>query len=143
MSDSKRQYIPPRVIRQPAEAEYLAFLKNASKSDPGPLSSNWEPNPDYVTIVDYDRRYIEVSTDFCKLVGYDREELLGTRYDELTASNTNNIEIVFSLFAKLGYMHGLWMLVSRQGTRILVRYESWIRSDELIEAHMEVLGAGY
>ena len=138
----RRQYIPPTVIRQPAEAKYLAFLKNESQPE-RLLSKSKGPNPEYVTVVDYDRRYIEVSTDFCKLVGYDREELLGKKYDDLTAPNTNNIEIVFSLFAKLGYMHGLWMLVSRQGTRILVRYECWIRSDDLIEAHMEVLGAGY
>src|SRR5882757_5415469 len=142
MSDNRRHYIPPKVIRQPAETAYLAFLKSRDKSD-SLLSPNWGAHPEYVTVVDQNRRYIEVSTDFCKLVGYDREELLGKKYDDLTASNTNNIETVFSMFAKLGYMHGLWMLVSRQGTRILVRYECWIRSDDLIEAHMEVLGAGY
>jgi PAS domain S-box-containing protein len=144
MSDSKRHYIPPKVIRQPADAAYLAFLKNETKAGLGEkLSSNWISHQEYVTVVDQERKYIEVSDEFCKLVGYSRDELLGKRYDEVTASNTNNIETVFSLFARLGYMHGLWMLVSREGTRILVRYESWIRPDDLIEAHMEVLGAGY
>ncbi len=40
-------------------------------------------------------------------VGYQREELLGMRYDDLTAPNTNNIPTVFRLFAKFGYMHGM------------------------------------
>jgi len=37
----------------------------------------------------------------------------------------------------------MWMLVTREGTRILVRYESWLRPDSYIEGHMEVVGAGY
>ena len=147
MSDSKRRYIPPKVIRQPADTEYLAFLKNEKKSHAeagvGKLSLSWDSHHQYVTVVDRNRRYIEVSDDFCKLVGYHRDELLKKKYDDLTASSTNNVETVYSLFEKLGYMHGLWMLVSRGGTRILIRYESWLRSDDLIEAHMEVLGAGY
>jgi PAS domain S-box-containing protein len=147
MSDRKRHYIPPKVIRQPADAQYLAFLKNENKTHPealgGKLSSHWNRHRQYVTVVDHERRYIEVSDDFCKLVGYDRDELLAKKYDDLTAANTNSVEAVYGLFEKLGYMHGLWMLVSREGTRILVRYESWIRSDDLIEGHMEVLGAGY
>lgn len=142
MTENKRHYIPPKVIRQPAETAYLDFLKHENKTD-RLISSNWGSNPEYVTIVDFDRRYIEVSTDFCKLLGYERDELLGKKYDAVTAPSTNNIETVFTLFEKLGYMHGLWMLISRQGTRILVRYECWIRPDNLIEGHMEVVGAGY
>ena len=87
--------------------------------------------------------YGEVSDSFCQLVGYKREELLCKRYDELTAPNTNDIPCVNRMLVRLGYMHGLWMLMSREGTRILVRYEAWLRSDSLIESHMEVVGAGY
>jgi PAS domain S-box-containing protein len=94
-------------------------------------------------VVDNDRNFVEVSDDFCQLVGYEREELLGRPYDELTAPNSIDIQKVFRLFARLGYKHGLWMLVSRGGMRIVVRYESWLRRDSLIEGHMELLGAGY
>lgn len=143
---SDRRYVPPKFVRQPAEAEYLAFLKAENKVDPerstGKLSSEWS-GQEFVTVVDRGRRYVEVSDSFCKLVGYDRDELLQKKYDDVTASNTSNIETILSLFEKLGYMHGLWMLVSREGTRILVRYESWLRPDDLIEGHMEVVGAGY
>jgi len=98
---------------------------------------------DYVTVVDLDRRYVQVSDEFCKLVGFEREELIGTRYDDLSAPETNDILTVFNLFCQLEYMHGLWMLVARSGTRILVRYESWLRSDMLIEGHMHLVGADF
>jgi PAS domain S-box-containing protein len=94
---------------------------------------------DYRTVIDMDRRYVYVSDDFCKLVGYSREELIGTRYDDLSAPNTNDLRTVFNLFCQLEYMHGLWMLVARGGNRILVRYESWLRPDLLIEAHMQLV----
>jgi PAS domain S-box-containing protein len=94
---------------------------------------------DYTTVVDGDRRYVEVSDSFCQFVGYSRDELIGKRYDDLTASCTNDIPTVFRLFITLGYMHGLWMLVDRSGTLILVRYESWVRSDCYIQSKMELV----
>jgi len=94
---------------------------------------------DYTTVVDGDRRYVEVSDSFCELVGYRREELIGKRFDDLTAPGTNDIPNVFQLFVSLGYMHGLWMLVNRTGTRILVRYEAWVRPDCYIQGKMELV----
>jgi PAS domain S-box-containing protein len=97
---------------------------------------------DYRTLIDLDRRYVYVSDEFCKLVGYSREELIGTRYDDVSAPETNDLRTVFNLFCQLEYMHGLWMLLARGGNRILVRYESWLRPDLLIEAHMQLVPAG-
>jgi hypothetical protein len=39
-------------------------------------------------------------------------------------------------------MHGLWLFVSREGKRILVRYESWRRPDAKSEGHRELVEAG-
>jgi PAS domain S-box-containing protein len=146
MPGGKLPYVASEVFRHPREAEDLARIESEvgtlRMELSGRLCSNWNLNPEYTTVVGPDREYIEVSTEFCKLVGYDREELIGKKYDELTAPNTNDIQAVLRLFIKLGYMHGLWMLISRRGTRILVRYESWVRSDSLIESRMEVLGTG-
>src|SRR5579862_5357906 len=94
---------------------------------------------DYRTLIDLDRRYVYVSDEFCKLVGYTREELIGKRYDDVSAPDTNDLRTVFNLFCQLEYMHGLWMLLARSGRRILVRYESWLRPDRLIEAHMQLV----
>ncbi len=142
---SKRKpYARPSFIRYESEAEYPARTRRIVRSLRQELEApQFEVKPRYVTVVDSDRRYVEVSDSFCQLVGYQREELVGMRSDDLTAPNTNDIPTVFGLFQKLGYMHGLWMLVGREGTRILVRYEAWLRPDSYIEGHMEVVGAGY
>ena len=142
---SKRKpYAPPSVLSYESETEYPGWTRRIVKTLRQELEAlQFEVEPQYVTVVDSDRKYVEVSDSFCQLLGYQREELVGKRYDDLTAPNTNDIPTVFGLFQKLGYMHGLWLLVNREGTRILVRYESWLRPDSYIEGHMEVVGAGY
>lgn len=145
---SKRKpYIRPTVSTYDSEKQYPDRIKNLlhslrPQSEVESLSQ-WRVKPEYTTVVDRDRRYVQVSDSFCKLMGYQREELLGRQYDDLSAPGTNDIPTIFTLFTKLGYMHGMWMLVSRNGARILVRYESWQRPDSLIEGNMEVVGAGY
>ena len=143
----RKPYVPPAVTRHDSDSGFpewkrnlIRSLRRESKNDQSfPLILV----PDYTTVVDLDRRYVEVSDDFCKLVGHQREELIGKRWDDLSAPDTIDIPTVFNLFCQLEYMHGLWMLVARSGTRILVRYESWLRSDKLIEGRMQVVGAGY
>jgi PAS domain S-box-containing protein len=95
--------------------------------------------PEYRVVINGDRRYTEVSDSFCKLVGYQRKDVVGKRYDDFTAPRTSDIPTIFNLFSRLGYMQGLWVLVRREGTRILVRYEAWLRSDSFIEANLEVV----
>jgi PAS domain S-box-containing protein len=143
----KKPYVPPSVTHYDSPAEYpdrVRKLLQSPYSDPATTpASQSKVKPDYTTVVDSDRRYVEVSDSFCKLVGYQREDLIGRRYDDLSAPNTNDIPVIFDLFIRLRYMHGLWMLVSRNGARILVRYESWMRPDSLIQGNIEVIGAGY
>jgi PAS domain S-box-containing protein len=103
------------------------------------IRRDWSVEPDYQTLVDGDRRYVEVSESFCQLTGYSREELIGKRYDDLTAPGTTDIPAVFRLFVRSGYMHGLWMLRHRDGTPILVRYEAWVRPDCFIESRMQLV----
>jgi hypothetical protein len=43
-----------------------------------------------------------------ELEAYKLEELIGTRYDRLTALNTTDIPTTYTLFSKLGYTRGLW-----------------------------------
>ena len=118
----KKPYIPPRVI--PYERH------NAS-------NGFRNLTPAYTTVVDKNRKYVDVSDSFCDLVGYKREELIGTRYDHLTALNTADIPATYNLFTKLGYMQGLWVLLHRTGYRILIRYEAWLREDSRIESKIE------
>ena len=98
--------------------------------------------PEYVTVVNSRRRYVEVSPTFCKLIGYSQEELVGKTYDEITVPRTNNIPLVLDMFLKVGYMSGIWVLAHRSGTKLFVRYESVIRKDGLFESQMELFAAG-
>jgi PAS domain S-box-containing protein len=141
----RKPYSAPRAIRRGFGNDYLEWMRTSLESGTQELEASPQSNvkPEYKTIVNNDRRFVEVSDGFCSLVGYTREELLGMRYDDLTAPNTNDIQTVQLQFLKLGRLHGLWLFVSREGTRILVRYESWLRNDSFIEGHMEVVGAGY
>jgi PAS domain S-box-containing protein len=142
----KQQYIPPHFNRYDFEAsspDSTERTVNGLRQElQNRLSAGWDVTSECTTVIDIARRYVQVSDSFCKLVGYTREELLGMRYDDLTAPNTNDIPTVIVQFLKLRYLHGLWMFVSRDGTRILVRYEWWLRPDSLIEGHMEVVGTG-
>jgi PAS domain S-box-containing protein len=141
----RKPYPAPSVTQHGFGNEYLAWITRSLESpteEQGRFRQR-AAESDYVTVVNHDREFVEVSDNFCQLVGYEREELLGKQYDELTAPNTYDIEKFARLFAKLGYMHGLWLLVSRGGTRILIRYDAWVRPDALIETHMELVGAGY
>jgi PAS domain S-box-containing protein len=144
MSEGK-PYIPPDFDRYESEADHPDRVRDFVESMRQKLNITPQSKvkPEFITIVNSDRKFVEVSESFCRLLGYRREELIGKPYDDVTAPNTNDIPTVFRLFSEIGYMHGLWMLASRRGTHILVRYESWIRPDSYIEGHMELVGAGY
>jgi PAS domain S-box-containing protein len=142
-----KSYKPPHLKRYQSEAECPDWVRDAVQSIRQEVESeaprDFAVKPDLVTVLGTDRKFVEVSDSFCQLLGYRREELIGKPYDDVTAPNTTDIPTVFRLLMKHGYMHGLWMLASRRGTRVLVRYESRIRPDSYIEGRMEVVGAGY
>ena len=135
----KKPYTPPRIISyvpdQVPEWIVECFQNDLEVSGP----SKPRVAPIYTTVVDSDRRYVWVSDNFCELLGYNSDELIGKRYDEVTAPTTSDIPVTARMFKKLGYMHGLWMLIHRTGERILIRYEAWLRADSLIESNIEVV----
>ena len=135
----KQPYNSPRMMQYPPDqvAEWIveSFQKQLLLTD----DSRPRVAPIYTTLVDSDRRYVSVSESFCKLLGYKEEELIGKRFDEVTAPSTSDISLTLSMFKKLGYMHGLWVFIHRRGERILTRYEAWRRADSLIESNMELV----
>ena len=135
----KKCYSPPRIVSYlPGQVpEWIAECFQNDLEVSGP--SKPRVAPIYTTVVDSDRRYVWVSDNFCELLGYNSDELIGKRYDEVTAPATSDIPVTSSMFKKLGYMHGLWMLIHRTGERILIRYEAWLRADSLVESKIEVV----
>jgi PAS domain S-box-containing protein len=98
--------------------------------------------PQFVTVVNAKRKFVEVSPSFCKLLGYTEEELIGKLYDEVTVPGTNHIPITWQLFMKTGYLFGIWVFAHKSGTKLFVRFEAFARADGLYETRMELLAAG-
>ena len=44
--------------------------------------------PEYTVELDINGKYLDVSDDFCKVLGYSRKELIGKRFDSITAPGT-------------------------------------------------------
>ena len=131
---TKKEYVPPRLTAY--DPKNIPEWLNLMQQD---LLKGAHVPPTYTTVVDQDRKYVHVSKNFSELVGYKVEELIGTKYDHLTVPNTADIPTTYTMFSKLGYMHGLWMLNHRTGHRILIRYEAWIRPDQNIQSNIELV----
>jgi PAS domain-containing protein len=98
----RKPYLPPRVSRQEFGSDYLKWMAGLeSGTQELPVSPERKVEPDYKAVVNNNMRFVEVSDVFCKLVGCTREQLLGMRYDDLTAPNTNDIPIVLGQLLKL------------------------------------------
>jgi PAS domain S-box-containing protein len=135
--DSKKPYSKPRVFEYPPD-QVPETVQQLFANTPG-SSRGDHVEPIYTTVINDNRKYVEASENFCELLGYTSEELIGRRFDEITAPRTTDTVTIFNLFKRLGYMQGLWMLVHRTGERILIRYESWLRPDSFIESNIEVV----
>jgi PAS domain S-box-containing protein len=138
--DSKKPYSKPRVFEYPPDQVPETVQQLFANRIVTPGSSRGDHvEPIYTTVINGDRKYVEVSENFCELLGYTSEELIGRRFDEITAPRTTDSMTIFNLFKRLGYMQGLWMFVHRSGYRILIRYESWLRPDTNIHSNIEVV----
>jgi PAS domain S-box-containing protein len=80
---------------------------------------------------------LEVSDQFCGLVGYDRASLVGKPLDSVTSPDLINIPKNLGFVVHFGTMQGLWMLRRHDGTQILVRYESELLPNLTIEMRLE------
>ena len=133
------RYTPPPAIALTCKAAYPASMTNAIQHhEPSPAAA-----PTCTILIGKDNSYLEVSDGFCRLVGYSRDELLRMKLEDLAAPGTADITTRFNPSKSTGCDHGLWLLVSREGTRILVRYESRVRIDSLMQTQLELIGAGY
>ena len=126
-------------------ADPKPFLVGAAENQPDTRISSEQSvrvRPEYVTVINSRRRFVQVSPSFCKLLGYTEAELIGKLYDDVTVPGTNHIPITWQLFMKTGYLFGIWVFAHKSGTKLFVRFEAFARADGLYESHMELLAAG-
>lgn len=117
-------------------AELSALLE---KSTVHPLSEIAQ-GPQHHLILTARGEFLEMSEEFCALVGYSRDELQGKPIDWLTAPETVHIPRHRAAVFRFGSCRALWMFVHREGRPILVRYEWRLLSGLSIEMTVEALG---
>ena len=135
------RYTPPLAIQLSCKEAHPTSMRDTTpKHSHSPES---DASSKCTILIGDDSSCVEVSDGFCRLVGYSRVELLRMKLEDLAAPGTADITTAFNPSKATGCAHGLWLLVSREGTRILVRYESRVRSDLLMQSQLELIGAGY
>lgn len=84
---------------------------------------------DYIAVVDEKRRYVDVTDDVCKLVGYEKEELLRMTIDALTHPSVSNAPELFEQYLRDGFQEGNFVLKHKSGAPVRIRYRAKILKD--------------
>lgn len=114
----------------------LARLVSGSAQETQPAGGS---NGESRIVLSLEGRFKRISEEFCGLVGYAQDELLGKRIDEVTASRTVHIPQHLGAVVHFGQFHSLWMFVHREGRAVLVRSDWALLPDLSIEIHCEQL----
>jgi PAS domain S-box-containing protein len=88
----------------------------------------------YLVFADGNRRLIEVTEEVCRLLGYERAELLRMTIDEITAPNSAPVPERFNEFLKEGFQEGVYVLRHRNGQQISMRYRAKVFPDGCMAA---------
>lgn len=77
--NKRKPYDSPKLFRYQSDDEIPSSLGSFAQAFREKAQAKYgaQVRPDYTTVVDGNRRYVEVSDSFCELVGYPREELIG------------------------------------------------------------------
>jgi len=80
---------------------------------------------------------LEVSDSFCALVGYERRELIGKPIECLHGLGMIDLPKNLGFVLHFATLRGVWMLLHRDGTGLLVRYQATLLVDLRIEIGLE------
>ena len=83
---------------------------------------------EFVVFVDAIRRYTDCSDHVCKLVGYERAELLTKKIDELSF-NKASVPTLYEKYVREGLQDGEFILRHKSGAPVLVQYRAWVFND--------------
>lgn len=83
---------------------------------------------EFVVFTDSSRRYVDCTDGVCRLLGYDRSELLARTIDNVSF-HENEVSKLFAEYLKRGRMDGEWVLRHKSGTPVPIRYRAFVFSD--------------
>jgi PAS domain S-box-containing protein len=109
----KKRYEKPTVRQYKSISELPEHLRQRlEKTDLG------------VIIIDSDLRCVHVSDSFAAELGYEPSELRGKPVVEFTVDETMDVEFFRKALLELGTVQGLLLFKSRDGRKVLVRYQA-------------------
>jgi PAS domain S-box-containing protein len=134
----RRKYEPPTVTLATAgklspkvRSEVARMLSEMTSEEPSFPKSNGELRIE----LSLEGKFKNVSEEFCVLVGYTRNELLGRRIDEITMPRTLHIRQHLGAVLQFGSFHCLWMFARNDGRVVLVRTDWELLPDLSMEVH--------
>lgn len=98
--------------------------------------SHPELEEEYVVFADASRRYLDCSDGVCRLLGYDRMELIGMTIDDVSYI-PEKVADLFEKFLKRGGQDGEYILRHKTGKPVLIRYHSFAFPDGCLAAVWE------
>jgi PAS domain-containing protein len=82
----------------------------------------------YVVFVNPARQYTDCSEEVCKLVGYDRAEILRMNIEDLSFDKSS-VSPLFEKYQREAQQKGEFILRNKNGAPILIQYKAWVFDD--------------
>jgi PAS domain S-box-containing protein len=96
-----------------------------------------ELTTEYFAFVDRLRVYVHVSDGVCKLLGYDRDELIGKRIDDVTYPESADVPTLFHRYLHDGAQEGRFRLRHKNGQPVLINYKARVLEDGCLVSEMQ------
>jgi PAS domain-containing protein len=77
---------------------------------------------------DSSRRYLDCTDGVCRLLGYDRQEMLARTIDDVSF-HAGEVSELFAEYLRRGEMNGEFVLRHKSGTPIPIRYQAFVFTD--------------
>jgi PAS domain S-box-containing protein len=92
---------------------------------------------EYFAFVDRLRVYVHVSDGVCRLLGYDRDELIGKRIDDVTYPESADVPTLFHRYLQDGTQEGRFRLRHKNGQPLLIAYKARVLEDGCLVSEMQ------
>lgn len=83
---------------------------------------------EFAVFTDSSRRYVDCTDGVCRLLGYERSELLARTIDNVSFHD-NEVSKLFAEYLHRGRMDGEYVLRHKSGTPVPIRYRAFVFSD--------------
>jgi PAS domain-containing protein len=93
---------------------------------------------EFVVFTDSSRRYVDCTEGVCRLLGYERSELL-VRTIENVSFHDDEVSKLFAEYLQRGRMDGEYVLRHKSGAPVPIRYRAYVFSDGCTAAVWEPL----